>query len=461
MSDLYDHALERNVLGIMSNISALDVAKARSEVESTRLTKECFHAEPHAAIFQAAITALKKGFPVDPFTVQTELKRAESLVAMDMDFVSQVLLGVHHIPDSSLSAYAKTLTELSIRRNVFTLFENARARISDRSVDPGEIISDISSKLLQVDLGSQILTMSDLMVGMAQHLDNVQEGKNEPIIQTGIGPLDHVIGGLPATLVLVGALPGVGKSALVSAIARNLARRNVVTGVLSLEDEATWLPWRLLAREASVEQFILRFRRLNEFQGICAKEGYEEMDKYSDNILLADFSDRAARIDEVIQTANDMVVKHGARCIVVDHIGEIAQSGSGERYDLEVSSHLSRLRSVANRHGVPVIAVMHLRRREGLGVGSKPTLTDFANSSGAERKARIALALSRAEGGETMQIHILKNTLGKGTGSSVEIKFHGPSATLDSNAETPVQARPEPKPVISEPVQDKMPWDQD
>jgi replicative DNA helicase len=442
VSELYDHELERNVLSVISNVSALDVAKARELVESSALRKESFHLEPHRFLFEAIQTVLRKGFPVDPFTVEPELKKMETLVANDREFITNALISQPHISDSSLPAYSKTLNELCVRRNLFTILGDARAKVADKKFDPGELLAEIGAQLEGFDAGaSKIVTMGKLMDGMADHLDMVQEGKIEPIIPTGIAPLDHVIGGLQPTLMLVGALPGVGKSALISTITRNIALNGSRVGVISLEDEASWLPWRILSRESSVDQFILRFRKLSNFQKECTAEGYTAANKYAENIVMADGSDHPMEIDRVVQTATQMVTKYGCKAIIVDHLGEIAQKGTGDRYDLEVSAHISRLRGIANRFGVPVVVALHLRRREGLGLGTKPNITDFANSSGAERKARVALALSRAEGGETLQIHILKNTLGKGTGMSVEVPFHGASAMLEEAEAKPYEVR--------------------
>lgn len=463
MNDLYDHDLERNVLSIISNVSALDVAKAREGLESSGLRKESFHLEPHQAIFNAVGSVLRKGFPVDPFTVESELKKLESFVGNDRQFITEVLIAQPHLSDSSLPAYSKALNELAVRRNLITILGDARSKAADLTVDPSELLTDVAVQLTGIDSGStKIVPMTELMGDIAQHLDKVQEGEIEAIIPTGIGPLDHVIGGLQPTLIIVGALPGVGKSALVSTFARNLARDGKRVGIISLEDEATWLPWRILSREAAVEQFVLRFRKLSNFQRECATEGYTAMDRYAPNIFMADGSSSPMGIRKVVQTGREMIVRHKVKALIIDHAGEVEKGGThGERFDLEVSSHLSAMRSIANQYGVPVVVLMHLKRRQGLTVGTKPTLDDFADSSGAERKARVALGLSRPEGGDVMQIHILKNTNGKGVGMSVEVPFHGASAMLEEAQAVPVEVRkPVPVPEEKPLVQDKLPWDE-
>jgi len=61
-------------------------------------------------------------------------------------------------------------------------------------------------------------------------------------------------------------------------------------------------------------------------------------------------------------------------------LGEINLTNS-ERTDLEIARHLSLLRGVANKHGVPVVVAAHFKRPADPSL--PPSFRDFANSSGA------------------------------------------------------------------------------
>jgi replicative DNA helicase len=433
VSDMYDHDMESVVLSCLSNVSAANVNKAKLLLDQTKLVKEDFHLPANQVLFDAVVKALTAGSPADPFAVKTQLNGSEGLAAAGgWERITTILLDPIHSDPAVMTTCAKGLRDLNIRRLVLTEIHNAKSLLLDRKRDPINVLSSLTGKFAGMSLHTgDIRTLRDHAGEVAEHLDKVQEGKVEPIIPTGIGALDKVIGGLQPTLILVGALPGVGKSALASTLVQNLAKRGKRAGIISLEDDATWLAWRLLSAESDVNQFHLRYKKLDEKQYQKTTSGFEKVYSYADNVLVVDGSEGGMAIDAVIQACSDMVVNHKADVLIVDHLGEISGGGDEARYDMEVSRNLSRLRGIANRYGVPVVVMAHFRRREGLGPGDKPKLSDFANSSGAERKARIALGLCREPDSETMTIHVLKNTNGV-AGREVEVKFKGAAAMIAS-----------------------------
>ena len=122
-----------------------------------------------------------------------------------------------------------------------------------------------------------------------------------------------------------------------------------------------------------------------------------------------------------------MITRDGVKAIVVDHLGEVRMART-ERHDLDITECLQQLRALAKTYGVPVVVACHIRRRDGLLQQHAPVLTDFANSSGIERMARVAIALSRPDE-ETLAVHVLKQTQGP-SGITVALKFLAPSGTV-------------------------------
>ena len=58
-----------------------------------------------------------------------------------------------------------------------------------------------------------------------------------------------------------------------------------------------------------------------------------------------------------------------------------------------------------------------------------PSYRDFANSSGAERKARVALGLKRNPGSDSLAVHVMKQTNGP-AGGVIELEFGGAAAMI-------------------------------
>jgi replicative DNA helicase len=248
------------------------------------------------------------------------------------------------------------------------------------------------------------------------------------VVPTGIPELDRVIGGYQPTLNLIGAEPGVGKSALFATSLDACSRAGTKSGFFSLEDDPAFLSYRLLSQGSGVNQFKLRFTKLADSDIDLISNTYQKTRGFQDSIIVVDGSDRPMSDDEISATANDLYYNHGVRIFFVDHLGEIV-SRTSDRFDLEVSSQLSTLRRIANRLGVPVVVAAHFRRPANGGRIIKPVLTDFANSSGAERKARVALGLTREPGSDKMMIHVLKQTNGP-SGMTIDVQFDGAAAMI-------------------------------
>lgn len=433
---LYEHDTERAVLSSLSNTAALDAAQASLLLRQSHLVAQDFHKPQHQSLFSAMQAVLEKDGSITPLAVKAELERREALASVGWEYAVTVLMDPT-ADSSSVLPHARVLRDLSLRRGVLAHLAELRTQLQDGKVAPLEAAAQVAGKLASIAATeSRIGTLRDAAAELVDHLDKVNSGAEEAILPTGIRVLDAVIGGLQPTLTLVGALPGVGKSALLATLAQSLARRGKRVGLVSLEDSASWLAWRLLSDESKVDQFVLRHKKLTTGAYQQTVDGFGRMHLYADRVFLVDGADNGMNIDQVVSSCNALVVLHRCEAIVVDHLGEIAGNGDEARYDLEVSRHLSKLRGVANRFGVPMVVAAHLRRREGLGPGDVPRLSDFANSSGAERKARVALGLSREPDSDTMHIHVLKNTNGR-AGISVQAKFHGAAAMLKATEGMP------------------------
>jgi replicative DNA helicase len=236
-------------------------------------------------------------------------------------------------------------------------------------------------------------------------------------VPTGIGGLDAVIYGWQPTLCLLGADPGVGKSATLVRSAYNGACKGIKSAFFSLEDPPSFISTRLVSSLARVEILRILYGKLTNEELAKVEAGLELLGRVSDNIITIDGSERAMAVERLCSVARSLVSSSGVQCVYVDHAGELC-SVARDRHDLEVAGQLSALRGLANATGVPVVVAMHMKRR----LNSKPTLSDFANSSGAERKARLALALTREPGADLIQAHILKQTNGP-SGISIDLQF--------------------------------------
>lgn len=378
------------------------------------------------ALWAAVEATIRAGETLDVVTLA-------SRVQAPRDWLIETLTSPEHGPARQRLTL---LREASLRRQYVDALR-AVARVVVDKQQPLAVAVSEAARLLSswTDETSALKPLDDAMAALVEEMEAVAAGTRAAVLPTGIEALDAVVGGMQPTLTMVGALPGVGKSALVAGVAHQLARRGVTCGVLSLEDERGWLPRRLLALESDVPGFVLAYRRLANSQRERVATCWPKLQECLSRILCDDRPGLTTA--DVVASCRRMVAR-GVKAILVDHLGEIALSRS-ERHDLDIADCLRELRTVAKTTRTPVWVFAHLRRREGLSRFDEPRLTDFAFSSGVERMARVALGLYRdKDAGHLLRCAVMKQTNGVAD-VSLSLNIHEASGVVVETAATAEQ----------------------
>ncbi len=383
---------------------------AAAELDELQLQPEDFTHKETQALYAAMSSAIVNQKPLDVIEMCAVTK-----ARVRPAFVAEVVLSTESLFEAGMMrSRVLRLRDDAQRRRITETLHGILALLKSQETTEaclGELERVCQGLTGTGQRGAKPLDGS--LMALVDKLEAIQSGAREATLQTGIEALDYAIGGLQPTLTIIGALPGVGKSALLVSIVRNIVARGLKVGVLSLEDERDWLTDRIMSEAASVPLFVLGNKPLSKSQMdriTDASSGVYEMLK---NILVDDSP--AMSPAEVVASARGMVAR-GCRAIIVDHLGEIRLNRS-ERHDLDVQDALQDLRGIAKHYRVPVVVACHLRRREGLNIDSIPRLTDFAFSASIERCARVALGLFRPKlehptDPVMMGIEVLKQTKG-------------------------------------------------
>lgn len=422
--NLVDTQTELALLLTLIDASDYDLPETQAQLDKAALSEACFTTSVGQKLYRSIDASIRRGEHVDMFALPPDL-RGEVLKMKGMP----ELVG---IPVFSVPAKARRLKELVVRRTLMAKAMALKEWAQDAAADPYEALSRAQSELAGVqNTNSQPRNLLEVMQDVGREMDEVEAGAS-PLLETGIPGIDKLIGGLFPTVTVIGGDPGMGKSALLATITRNVAARGLLTAMFSLEDPDTWLGWRLLAAESGVNGFRLRTRKLTGEEKHAVGEGWGRIGKYGHNILIDD----RPRLTpfEIVQTARNLIVNKGAKLVTVDHLGEVKLDSEAQRHDLMVGEALSDLRSIAKKYGCPIIVATHLKRRQD----PQPKLSDFANSAAVERIARLALGVWRADDDpqEMVRVSVLKNTHGV-KNVSCELLMHGPSATIQSAAAQP------------------------
>lgn len=393
--------IEFECLRALAGEASISGPQALETLAVSRATVDDFQDIEARKIWTALELLIRENKPIDAVVLASRVqgvdpKRVRSVV-LDAD------VGVLH-------GRLALLHEQGTRRRFLASLRAIAVMVQNQGATLGEAISQAQKMLGGWHDDTRDVEMADSAVfSFIDEVEKVQTGEREPILKTGIEAWDAAIGGLQPTLTVIGAMPGVGKSALVAGIVKNLCSQGTRVGLLSLEDERTWIVRRLVAHEARIPAFFLGARRLDHSQMERFGPAAETVHKWLTNLAIEDRS--GLHVADVVASARRMISTQGVKAVIVDHLGEIAMSRT-ERHDLDVADVLRELRTIAKVTRVPVVVLTHLRRREGLGVDSQPKATDFANSSGVERMARVACGIWKDADTGDLNCSVLKQTNG-------------------------------------------------
>jgi replicative DNA helicase len=211
-------------------------------------------------------------------------------------------------------------------------------------------------------------------------------------LSSGFPDLDVAIGGFrPGELIVVGARPSLGKTALSLNIAERVAAGGASVLFFSLEMPAEDIATRLLAMQSSVPMHRMsrpRELRDDDFGAIAqAASGMGAMPLYID-----DLGDQtAARLASV---SRQTCRRHATRLIVIDYLQLMRPENPRDNRNQQVGTLALRVKQMARSLSVPVILLSQLNR-ELETAARRPRLSDLRESGDIEAHADRVILLHR------------------------------------------------------------------
>ncbi|MCC6178843.1 MAG: DnaB-like helicase C-terminal domain-containing protein [Phycisphaerales bacterium] len=310
--------------------------------------------------------------------------------------------------------------------------ERGLSALREQGADLPRIAGDLEAALRDlVSLTSDDGSGDQDVLEISDDWDRQEAGQAGPVlIPSGIPKLDEVIGGLVPNLNMIVGLPSVGKSALLGTMIDAQLDAGFKVGLFGLEDGTRWLAKRIIAREMAMPvRAIGTATRTPEQQarfGDVAPVAHKKLAQ------LVTYRHDTITVDELCRRAANWVVNKGVQVIYVDHGGEVDHHT--DRFDehrLRVAESYRRLRNLALRYQVPVVVLAHTGRPGDDNEERPPRVTEIAESSYIERRARLILGVWRKlqEPG-VMRATVLKQTEGE-SNVTLKLERHTSAALID------------------------------
>ncbi|MEZ5381468.1 MAG: replicative DNA helicase [Microthrixaceae bacterium] len=387
-------AAEQSLLGAML-LSPAAIGDAIQRLEASD-----FYQPAHGHVFEAISGLYAAGSAVDSVLVAEQLQRNGLLEAIG-GAPKLAELQRSSAAVSNASHYARVVEENSLmRRLIFTASE-----ISDLGFQPTDDVTSTMDTAESLIYRVAQRRVTDTMVPLRDLLDDTlsrfeqmyEQGGAITGTPTGFDELDKRLYGLqPGALIVLGARPAMGKTALALAIARNAATKgNKSVVFFSLEMSHIELTQRLVSMDARINAGQLRSGKPNDadWDRLMRSLGrLAEIDLWIDdnaNLTVMELRAKARRLKSELGGSLGL--------IVVDYMQLMSGPGRAENRQTEIAEISRGLKVLAREIDTPVLALSQLSRSLEQRADKRPMLSDLRESGSIEQDADVVLFLYRDE----------------------------------------------------------------
>ncbi len=379
------------------------------------LQPEHFFEDLHRRIYETTGDLIRRGKIATPITLKT------FLVEQDLGGITvpQYLARLAAEATTVINAegYGRMVYDLAVRRQLIGVGEDLVNMAYDSPVDmpPREQIEDAERKLYDLaekgryEGGFQKFDTA-LRTAITMAANAFQRAGGLSGISTGMRDMDAKLGGLqPSDLVILAGRPGMGKTALATNIAFNMAKAwrgeqqadgtlktvdGAIVGFFSLEMSSEQLATRIVAEQSGIASYKIRQGKIseNEFAKLSDVAGQiERMPLYIDQtggLAIAQLAARARRLKR----------QKGLDILFVDYLQLLSGSSKkGENRVQELTEITTSLKALAKELVVPIVALSQLSRQVESRDDKRPQLSDLRESGSIEQDADVVMFVYREE----------------------------------------------------------------
>lgn len=398
---------ERAVLSsvIIGGAGALDVCREAG------LRAHHFWQTKHELIYATAERLVERGMGVDSVTLMATLPdRERAIVAFALPELTSAPTGVS---PGMLGVHAATLVKLWVLRSLTEagrhIVQLAESAPADRAQ---EALERARGRLDEVDAREgpdTAATLAELVEGVVELAEHGQSAG----MSLGYPALDDLLAGgpTPGQIVLIGARPSVGKTALACNLARVVAKRGEQAVFFSLEMTREELAQRFISMESGVPLKRLR-------SGAMREEDWDRVASATSRVhswpLLID--------DKASQTVGDMrarlrkVTRRGLqpKLVLVDYVQITKPQDARVPREQQVSQISAALKAMAKDFRCVVVALAQLNRGPEQRRTQAPMLSDLRESGSLEQDADVVILMHQeAKDADTMRLLVPKNRQGE------------------------------------------------
>jgi replicative DNA helicase len=414
---------EAYVLGAMM----IGGEKAASKV--AHLSAEHFTDLKHRWLHSVLVALNADRTPIDVATVSDYLQRRHGERGREASRYASELYDA--TPGAAnIAAYAKILTDRHTQRQTMGI----AAMLAENPTQDGA--QDAMRALLALSSAETARehTMRQAVKAAWEDIEAAfASGGKLRGITTGLPELDDYLGGFhPGDLIVIGARPAVGKTALLLSMAQ---AADAPRGFISAEQSSGQIGQRAISMASRVPVSVLRAGQLQEHDFPMCSAAIGQLTQ-QDCVI---YDKPAPTLAEVVHVARRWKVERGIQIIYLDYIQRIKHGTAKQPRHERVAEIAEGLKELARELNIPIVALAQVSRAVDERTNKRPGMADLSDSSALEKEADQVLMLYRdevynpqTEHRGTAELILEKNRHG-GIGM-VRIAFNAPIVTFSGMA---------------------------
>lgn len=363
------------------------------------LKADDFYAPQHQVVYEAIRQLYGENQPIDSITVVEQLRRSGTLdAAGGREAIWQLTAAVTEV--AALPRHAEIVGDLSKLRRLLHATYEIQATVLKGEDDPALIVERAQGLVFDVSTEEEtkgLHTVGSFIDDEVKYLEELEkDGRDITGLSTGYRDLDKATSGLqPGAMIVLAARPSMGKSALVTNLAENIALQNKgAVALFSLEMPERELLHRVLSSQAAIKGEDMRKGKI----GDRWPDVLEVADKLAKAPLYIDDSSDIG-IMEIRAKCRRLHASHpdGVACVIIDYLQLMRADGRTDNRVQQIGEISRGLKILAQELKAPVIALSQLSRGVESRPDKRPLLSDIRESGNIEQDADVVMFLYRDE----------------------------------------------------------------
>lgn len=387
------------------------------------LKPDMFHDPVLKEIYREIVKMYDIGQPANLVTI-TQAVESESYTRQ---YIGQVLKECALLPLTSaeLKSYGNSIVKDYKAETLRKILSQTQVSAAGVEYQIADLIQELES--LKRSEKSKSKKLSTIV---GDYEDQYFREKKEAKLYTGFSKLDDITGGLEGgDVIVIGARPGVGKSAFTSQIILEMAKAGKRIGFYNLEMSEKQVYERLLSNQSGIR--LNRIRRAIQFLG-DEKERFDKANRTLEEMDIL-VSSGTKSVSEIRNECRHQELD----CIIIDYLQLVRADTRYQSRASEVGAISKAIKALAMELNVPIIALSQLNRTSEMRETKEPTMGELREAGDIEQDASIIILLWNLDNEDKTRKGLKVDKNRQGELGKIVYRFDGNEMRFQETEEVP------------------------